>query len=317
MIEVQRVSKWFGSVQAVRDVSFQAAAGQVLGLLGPNGAGKTTTIRMVTGCHPPSRGSVRVCGHDTISDGIAARATLGYLPEANPLYPEMRVAEYVWFRARLLGVPRNTRRSAVDGAIHRCWLGDVARRRVGQLSKGYRQRAGLAGAIVHNPPVLVLDEPTSGLDPTQIGQSRDLIRELAQDRTVLLSSHILPEVERTCDRVMIFAYGRKLAEGTPSEIVTAESTGRGVVVAVRGTSEARSAARQRLETVAGDGRIERVSESGDELKARVERVGSDAHGLRIEIARALAETGVLVTELCADEPTLEQAFARIVGRGEA
>lgn len=233
MIEVRGVSKRFGRVWAVRDVSLSVVPGRVTGLLGPNGAGKTTLIRMITSYLLPSGGTIKVGGHDAVVGSLESRGLIGYLPESAPLYPEMGVESYLRFRAGLFGIARGRRRSAIDRAVERCGLGGVRRRRIGELSKGYRQRVGLAAAILHDPPVLILDEPTSGLDPTQIVAMRGLIAELSaegpgggvsgafggQGRVMLLSSHILPEVEQTCGRVVIMARGRVRADGTPGELM--------------------------------------------------------------------------------------------------
>jgi len=214
-IEVQNLSKDFGSVRAVDDVSFEVAQGEVVGFLGPNGAGKTTTMRMLTGYLPPSDGRVRIAGHDTFDEPLLARQAVGYLPETPPLYPEMKVAAYVRYVTAIKGVPRSQRRAAVERALARCGLGEVAHRVIGTLSKGYRHRVGLAQAIVHDPPVLVLDEPTVGLDPIQIQEIRQLIQEVAAPRedgrrqTVVLSTHILTEVEAICDRVILIDRGAK------------------------------------------------------------------------------------------------------------
>ena len=189
-------------------VSFEVGKGEVVGILGPNGAGKSTTIRILTGFLPATSGLARVAGHDVARESLAARRQLGYLPENVPLYPEMRVEEYLHFRARLKGVAGRDRKSRVDHVISRCWLVEMRRRLIGTLSKGYRQRVGIADALVANPPILILDEPTVGLDPNQVRQLRDLIRELGADHTVLLSTHILPEVEAVCGRVLVIHRGR-------------------------------------------------------------------------------------------------------------
>jgi ABC-2 type transport system ATP-binding protein len=212
-IEVQHLSKRFGSFVAVDDISFSVEPGEVVGFLGPNGAGKTTTMRVLAGFLPPSDGEVRIAGHDTFSDSLSARTAVGYLPETPPLHPEMTVTRYLRFVTAIKGVPRAARAAAVSRAVGRCGLADVAGRVIRTLSKGYRQRVGLAQAIVHEPPVLVLDEPTVGLDPIQIREIRDLITELAapeadvERRTVILSTHILTEVEAICDRVLLMDRG--------------------------------------------------------------------------------------------------------------
>jgi ABC-2 type transport system ATP-binding protein len=208
-IEVEDLAKRYGDFDAVRSLSFSIAAGEVVGFLGPNGAGKTTTMRMLTGFLPATNGVARIAGHDIFSDALNARRCIGYLPETPPLYPEMTPASYVDFVARIKDVPRSERRTAVERALERCGLADVRKREIRQLSKGYRQRVGLAQAIVHEPPVLVLDEPTVGLDPIQIREIRALVRDLAATgrQTVILSTHILAEVDANCQRVILIDRG--------------------------------------------------------------------------------------------------------------
>ena len=223
-IEAQGISKRYGELLAVDDVSFQVERGDVVGFLGPNGAGKTTTMRILTGFIPPTDGTALIAGHDIFSDPLAARRAIGYLPETPPLYPEMDVRGYLAYVARLKDVPRAERGDAVDRVLERCGLAKVHRRVIGSLSKGYRQRVGLAQAIVHSPPVLILDEPTVGLDPIQIREIRDLIAELASPEagekrhTVILSTHILAEVEAICRRVMLINAGRKVLDSTLAEL---------------------------------------------------------------------------------------------------
>jgi gliding motility-associated transport system ATP-binding protein len=214
VIEARGLSKRYGDLVAVSDVSFAVQPGEVVGFLGPNGAGKTTTMRILTGFLPPTDGSAVIDGHDIFTDPLAARRAIGYLPETPPVYPEMSVEAYLGYVSKLKDVPRGRRKAAVDRALERCGLADVRRRLIGALSKGYRQRVGLAQAIVHDPPVMIFDEPTVGLDPIQIREIRALIRELAsaregRARTVILSTHILPEVEAICRRVIIMHRGRK------------------------------------------------------------------------------------------------------------
>jgi ABC-2 type transport system ATP-binding protein len=210
VIKVDGLTKRYGSFTAVRDVSFDIARGEVVGFLGPNGAGKTTTMRVLTGFLSPSDGSVEVAGHDLALDPLGARGAVGYLPETPPLYPEMRVEDYVAYAAAINDVPRASRAEKVDAALASCGLEKARHQVIRTLSKGFRQRVGLAQAIVHEPEVLVLDEPTSGLDPIQIVEIRELIRHLAADegRTVILSTHLLAEVELICQRVLIIAYGQ-------------------------------------------------------------------------------------------------------------
>lgn len=218
MIEVQGLTKRYGPVTAVSDVSFRVEPGEILGFLGPNGAGKTTTMRVLTGYMPATEGKVVVAGHDVFDEPIQAKRKTGYLPESPPLYPDMTVREYLAFVARIKGVPRRQVRERVDEVMRRTWVSDMAGRHCGKLSKGYRQRVGLAQAIIHNPDVLVLDEPTAGLDPKQIIETRQLIRELAGSHTIILSTHILPEVSQTCQRVIIINKGRVVAVDTPENL---------------------------------------------------------------------------------------------------
>jgi len=218
MIEAHDLTRRYGDFTAVNGISLSVKEGEILGMLGPNGAGKTTTIRMITGFLPPTSGTVTVDGKDLFESPREARRQLGYLPENVALYPEMRVDEYLDYRARLEGLSRGEARSAIAVAVDRCLLGDVRHQIIGTLSKGYRQRVGLATAILHNPRVLVLDEPTVGLDPKQIISIRELIRELGRQHTLLLYTHILPEVELLCDRVIIIDQGQIIAEGTPESL---------------------------------------------------------------------------------------------------
>lgn len=221
MIALHQVHKSFGPVHAVRGVTLEIPPGQIVGVLGPNGAGKTTTIRMIAGAIPPSAGSVTLDGLNTIDHSIQVRRRLGYLPDAAPLYREMRVNDYLHYRARLFGLDRARRRASIAAAVDRCRLRDAERRRIGQLSKGYRQRVGLASVLLHDPPVLILDEPTSGLD---ILISRVLVayvrRAKESGKCVIYSTHVMAEAEKLCDRVAIIADGRKLAEGTVAELRT-------------------------------------------------------------------------------------------------
>jgi ABC-2 type transport system ATP-binding protein len=218
VIEVQHLTKRYGPITAVDDVSFRAERGEILGFLGPNGAGKTTTMRILTGYMPPTEGRAIVAGYDVMEQPIEAKRRTGYLPETPPLYPEMTVREYLTFCARIKGVPRVDRKSRIDEVMERVNVTDMADRHCGKLSKGYRQRVGLAQALIHNPEVLILDEPTAGLDPNQIIETRQLIRQLGGDHTIILSTHILPEVSQTCTRVVIINKGRVVAVDTPENL---------------------------------------------------------------------------------------------------
>src|ERR1700677_2065353 len=218
MIEVANLTKRYNGRTAVNDILFTVARGEIVGLLGPNGAGKSTTMRMLSGFMPGTSGTVRVAGFDVFHDSVEVRRRIGFMPENNPLYPEMRVREYLKFRARLKGLGWGKSRERVATVMEQCGLTDVSRRIIGQLSKGYRQRVGLADALVHEPELIILDEPTIGLDPHQIRSVRQLIKSLAQKHTVLISTHILPEVEMMCGRVLIMFGGRVLASDTPENL---------------------------------------------------------------------------------------------------
>ena len=218
MIEVESLTKKYGRTTAVDGVSFRVEKGEILGFLGPNGAGKTTTMRILTCYLPPTEGTARVAGHDVFAQPLEVKRRVGYLPETPPLYPDMNVRDYLDFCARIKGVAAKERKGRVDDAVEKCRVSDVQRTLIGKLSKGYRQRVGLAQALLHNPEVLILDEPTAGLDPKQIIETRELIRGLAGTHTVVLSTHILPEVSVTCGRILIINKGRVVAEDTPQNL---------------------------------------------------------------------------------------------------
>jgi ABC-2 type transport system ATP-binding protein len=310
MIEVQSLTKRYPTRLAVDDVTFSVRQGEIVGFLGPNGAGKTTTMRVLTGFLPPTAGSARVAGHDVVTEGIAARSSLGYLPESAAVYPELRVREYLTFRARLEGVAGGEVRTRVNEALDRCLLGEVADRKIDNLSKGFRQRTALAGALVHRPPVLILDEPTIGLDPVQIIKVRETIRELSRDRAVLLSTHILPEVEAVCDRVLIIDRGRIVAEGTPSDL-RAKLAGAPVVhVTIKGAV----AAQPSLASLTGVASVD-LEEAPGETRARILCLqGSDP---REEIFRLAVEKGWVLRELSRAAMSLEDVFVRLTRHDDA
>ena len=218
MVEVSRLTKNYSEFRAIQDVSFTAHRGQILGFLGPNGAGKSTTMRIIAGFMPATEGTVVVEGFDVFRDSHEVRRRLGYLPETPPLYPDMTVSSYLKFVARIKGVPKKQITATLETTLERCSLESVANRLLGHLSKGYQQRAGLAQALIHNPPVLILDEPTLGLDPKQIIEIRSLIKELSGNRTVILSTHILPEVSQICDKVVIISEGKVVVEKDLKEL---------------------------------------------------------------------------------------------------
>ncbi|MCC6284675.1 MAG: ATP-binding cassette domain-containing protein [Phycisphaerales bacterium] len=309
MLSVREVHKSFGKVHAVRGVSFDVAPGVITGLLGPNGAGKSTTIRIAAGYLPADKGGISLCGKDSLEDSLGARRMLGYLPESAPSYPEMRVGDFLKFRAALSGVGRRQRSAAAGRVIERCWLREVRTRRIAHLSKGYRQRVGLAAALVHDPKVVILDEPANGLDPTQIVEMRRLIREIGAERTLLVSSHILAEVERTCDRVIIIARGRVMADGTPHALVARAAGPRRAWVEFAQGIHDLEGLMARLRPVPGVAEAHVESEPGAPW-ARVRLIveGDPREG----IAKAL--DGVRVRELHLDEPTLERVFMDCIER---
>ncbi len=304
MIRVRHLSKTFGRFRAVSDITFDVTPGEVVGLLGSNGAGKTTTLRMITGFLPPDAGSVTINGHDSLEASFAARRCVGYLPESAPAYGEMATEDYLHFRGKLYGLARGARRQAVGRALDACDLTDVRRRRVGHLSRGYRQRVGFASAILHDPPVLILDEPTSALDPRQIRQIRTLIRDLARTRAVLVSSHILPEVEQTCDRVIILGRGRVLAEGTPAALTSGERARPSYIVEAHGQEAALVAA---LGAVPGVGAVRCAAGAEGWARFHVE-AREGAPDLREALGRAVIEAGASLRELSRERSGLERVF---------
>ncbi|MCX5690833.1 MAG: ABC transporter ATP-binding protein [Planctomycetota bacterium] len=313
MILLDDVHKKFGSVHAVQGISFELVPGQIAGLLGPNGAGKTTTIRMVVGYFMPDVGRVLIDGHDTATSAAAARRRVGYMPESSPLYPEMRVADYLAFRGKIFGLDRSERRTALARVIDWCSLGSVAARRIGVLSKGFKQRVTLAAALLHDPPVLVLDEPTNGLDPTQIQEVRTLVRELSAKRTMLISSHILSEVERLCDRIIVVAGGKVRGDGTPQQLAAAVADGRTYSVQGRVADDA---AAQRLVTrwkqAATIESVHAQASADGQWRQWTLVASRNAEDPRELIAQAALAEQVLLRELRTNAPTLERAFQSLV-----
>jgi ABC-2 type transport system ATP-binding protein len=314
MIEVESLTKRYGRTTAVDGVSFRVEKGEVLGFLGPNGAGKTTTMRILTCYLPPTEGTARVAGYDVFAQPIEVKRRVGYLPETPPLYPDMSVRSYLDFCARIKGVPAKERRTRVDDAVEKCRVGDVQRTLIGKLSRGYRQRVGLAQAILHNPDVLILDEPTAGLDPKQIIETRELIRGLAGTHTVILSTHILPEVSMTCGRVVIINKGRVVAEDTPRNL-TRRLKGAGTLrVEVQGDEARVLAVAKAVPGVlavhsrgAHDGSVtlDVESESGKDVRAELARaVVTNGYGLL-----ALQQMGMSLEEIFLQLTTTDTAEA--------
>lgn len=279
-------------------------------LLGPNGAGKTTTIRMVTGFLPPDAGRISVGGFDSLEQSRQARARIGYMPENTPLYPEMTVRGFLDYRAQLFGVPRRDRRTTVDKWIARCWLDQVHHRRIGTLSKGFKQRVGLASALLHTPGLLILDEPTNGLDPEQVRQTRALVKELATDRAVVITSHVLAEVELVCDHVVIIAAGEVKADGTPAELVAASTRTSAHIVEISDP-----AADSWLAQIPGTASVAVRSRDSawSTCAVTASQPGTD---LREAIGTAARQRNLTIRELRRESPNLESLFLDLIGRGK-
>jgi ABC-2 type transport system ATP-binding protein len=306
VIEVQHLTKRYGRVTAVDDVSFRVERGEILGFLGPNGAGKTTTMRILTGYMPATEGRAIVAGFDVFEQPIEAKRRTGYLPETPPLYPDMTVREYLEFVAKIKGVLPADRAARVRTVMERVHVADMADRLCSKLSKGYRQRVGLAQALIHNPDVLILDEPTAGLDPKQIIETRELIKQLAGDHTIILSTHILPEVSQTCQRVVIINRGRVVAVDTPDNLTARLRGSETMYVQVEGAG---ADGRARLAAVPG---VTRVVES-DRRDGVVGYEVESARGqdVRRELARAVVTAGWGLLELRPMRMSLEEIFLEL------
>jgi len=316
MITAKDLTKKYSRNIAVDHISFDVQKGEIVGFLGPNGAGKTTTMRMLTGFLPPSFGTASVAGFDILEQPLEVKKRIGYLPETPPLYPEMETAEYLKFVGRLKGLSNADLPRRVDYACERCAITDVRKKLLGKLSKGYRQRVGLAQAIIHNPDVLILDEPTAGLDPKQINETRDLIRTLAGDHTIILSTHILPEVEQTCQKVIIINKGKLVATDSVQNL---QARARGaetmlVEVAGRNGNLDSSAIRTRLEAVAG---VSRVALKDGRGSRNVFEVESQKGFIRGDLARAVVESGWDLNELRPTAMSLEEVFLQLTKQGSA
>ena len=303
MIEVQHLTKRYGPFTAVHDVSFRVERGEILGFLGPNGAGKTTTMRILTGYMPATEGNAIVAGFDVFTQPIEAKRRTGYLPETPPLYPDMSVLEYLQFVAKIKGVPSGERRQRIQAVMERTRIADMANRLCGKLSKGYKQRVGLAQALIHNPDVLILDEPTAGLDPKQIIETRELIKELAGDHTIILSTHILPEVAQTCQRVVIINKGHVVAVDTPDNL-TARLRGSETMYLQIDANGADAAAS--LQHVPGVTRV--VETDRRDGMAGYEIDSERGRDVRRDLARAVVASGWGLLELRPMRLSLEEIF---------
>ena len=303
MIEVQHLTKKYGPVTAVEDVSFKVERGEILGFLGPNGAGKTTTMRILTGYMPATDGRAVVAGFDVFDQPIEAKRRTGYLPETPPLYPDMSVIEYLQFVARIKGVPPAGRNERIRAVMERTRIADMANRLCSKLSKGYRQRVGLAQAIIHNPDVLILDEPTAGLDPKQIIETRQLIKELAGNHTIILSTHILPEVSQTCQRVVIINKGRVVAVDTPDALTARLRGSETMYIQVDASGADATSTLQRVSGVTGVVQAERRDGIvGYEVESESGR------DVRRDLARAVVTSGWGLLELRPMRMSLEEIF---------
>jgi ABC-2 type transport system ATP-binding protein len=309
MIQVEGLTKRYPRHTAVEDIHFEVEKGQIVGFLGPNGAGKTTTMRMLTGYLPPSAGTAKVAGFDVLDQPKEVKRRVGYLPENPPVYPDMTVSEYLHFAGQLKGIASSSIARSTDVAIDRCNLGDVRHKLIHQLSKGYRQRVGLAQAIIHNPEVLILDEPTSGLDPRQIIEVRDLIRSLGGDHTVILSTHILPEVESTCESVVIISRGRLVARDSVENLTHRLRGEERILVSVRGGNAENL--QELLLRVPGVLAVQ-PAEARPELSS-FEVQSSAGVNPRSEIARAVVGAGMALESLQTAAQSLESVFLQLTG----
>jgi len=311
-IEVKHLTKFYGSARGINDVSFSVKQGEIMGFLGPNGSGKTTTMRILTCFFPQTSGAARICGYDTLKNPLEVRQRLGYLPETVPLYLDMPVFSYLKFFAEIKGVARSKRKSKVDEVIQRCGITDVAHRIIGKLSKGYRQRVGIAQSLLHDPEVLILDEPTIGLDPRQIIEIRNLIKSLGVKQTVILSTHILPEVSMTCDRVIIIHEGKLVAVDTPENLIKRLQEVPTILVKAEGPAREIADAIARITGVLG---LKEARGSGYDLPSFLVETRKEVFVLN-DLARTIYEHGWQLKEIRPLDMTLEEIFIKLVTREE-
>ena len=313
MIKVNELTKRYARTTAVDHITFDVDRGQIVGFLGPNGAGKTTTMRMLTCFFPPSAGTANVAGFDVLEQPLEVKKRIGYLPETPPLYPEMETEEYLKFVGKLKGLSGANLQKRIDYVSERCAITDVKKKLLGKLSKGYRQRVGLAQAIIHNPDVLILDEPTAGLDPKQINETRDLIKSLAGDHTIILSTHILPEVEQTCQKVIIINKGKLVATDSVRNLQERARGAESVLLEVAGRSGSLEMSRvqQRLEQVSGVGRV--LCKQQVDSRAIFEVESQKGRLVRGDLARAVVEAGWDLNELRPSAMSLEEIFLQLTG----
>ena len=308
MIQVENLTKVYGSVTALHEVSFKIEKGESIGFLGPNGSGKTTTLRILTCFLPPTSGSVTVDGYDVIQDSMEVRRRIGYFPEKVPLYPSMKVSTFLDFVAEVKGVGRTERKRKIFDSIERCGLAGVAHRIIGNLSKGYRQRVGLAQVLINDPPILILDEPTVGLDPEQIAEIRKLIKSLSRERTIFLSSHILPEVSMLCHRIIIIHQGKIIAEDTQDNLAARLRTASQFLIKVEGPPEE---VRKGLEKIPGVVQVEEKEIVSEKIFVYLIRAGKDVDVAR-EISAVVFNNRWSLLELRQMEMDLEEIFLNLI-----
>ncbi|HEY6338669.1 MAG TPA: ABC transporter ATP-binding protein [Candidatus Sulfotelmatobacter sp.] len=313
MISVKGLTKRYARTTAVNQISFEVAKGQIVGFLGPNGAGKTTTMRMLTCFLPPSAGTATVAGFDVLEQSLEVKRRIGYLPETPPIYPEMETAEYLRFVGKLKGLSGADLQKRIEYVCDRCAIADVKTKLLGKLSKGYRQRVGLAQAIIHNPDVLILDEPTAGLDPKQINETRDLIKDLAGEHTIILSTHILPEVEQTCEQVIIINQGKLVATDSVRNLQARARGAESVLVeiAARAGNLEAPIVQHKLEQVPGVSRV--LCKQEVDGRALFEVESQKGRLVRGDLARAIVESGWDLNELRPSSMSLEEIFLQLTG----
>ncbi len=309
-IKVENLTKYYGETAAVKDISFEIKTGEIVGFLGPNGAGKSTTMKMITTYLTPTEGTITVNGADTDKESMSVRKKVGYLPESNPLYLDMNVIDYLEYCARLDGMEKDQIGPAIERMVKKCGLKDVKHKDIGELSKGYKQRVGLAQAMIHDPEVLILDEPTSGLDPNQIGEIRKLIRELGKEKTLILSTHILQEVQATCDRVLIINNGKIVADGSPD---TLQEKFRGqvdiTVTIKKDAALSKDVIQKELESVHHVDKVKVKSENDSEVTFEIRaKKGSD---IREGIFKKLGAKNAVILGLHQEETSLEEIFRQL------
>ncbi|MFH1624099.1 MAG: ATP-binding cassette domain-containing protein [Pseudomonadota bacterium] len=308
MIEVENLTKYYGSIPAIEDLTFTVEKGEILGFLGPNGAGKTTTMRILSCFMPATRGTAKVAGYDVFEDSLEVRRRIGYQPESVPLYRDMSVRAYLNFVAEVRGIDRRARGTKVEKAMDECGITEVSGKLIGKLSKGYRQRVGISQALVHDPEVLILDEPTIGLDPRQIHEMRELIKNLAGERTIILSTHILPEVSMTCQRVIIINEGRLVAMDTPENLTTKLQKARRIIVEIGGPPDD---VIKELKEVAGVTSIEKKDAKSENtfVYAVDSTIDRDIRG---ELFTTISKNGWILSEMREIDMSLEDIFLKLV-----